>query len=223
MRKTELQNNLQNILDKLKGGYNAHLIAVSKTKPSSDIALLYELGQRDFGENKVQELLEKSNELNKSCPEINWHFIGNLQSNKINMLLKVKNLKSIHSVDSIKLLEKLISKKVDHKIGIFLQVNTSGEEEKSGFEELSELQRAVELIKTSDSFYFQGLMTIGKIRTENFFEDAKKSFSKLVELKNQLNDSNIQLSMGMSADFELALQYGSNWVRVGSSIFGVRP
>lgn len=225
MRKLELQNNLQKILDKVKGGQNARLLAVSKTKPASDIELLYEIGQRDFGENKVQELLDKATELNSTCPDISWHFIGKLQSNKVNMLLKVPNLKAIQSIDSLNLLEKLISKNPKNKIGLFLQVNTSQESEKSGFENTSDLEKAIYLILKSDSFFLQGLMTIGKIRTDNFVEDAKKSFSTLCELKKSFDNKfnlNLELSMGMSSDYELALTYGTNWIRLGSSIFGSR-
>jgi pyridoxal phosphate enzyme (YggS family) len=202
----------------------AQLVAVSKTKPASDIKLAYECGQRVFGENKVQELLDKAQELD--LEGIQWHFIGHLQSNKINMLLKTPNLQSIHSIDSIKLLNKLLSKSVGKGIGVFLQVNTSKEDEKSGFETKEELELAVKLLNDHPDFYFQGFMTIGKIRTENFEEDAQKCFQQLVELKHDFsqkfsNDS-IELSMGMSSDYPIALKFGANWIRVGSNIFGSR-
>lgn len=204
--------------------FSANLIAVTKTKPIIDIQYAYDCGQRVFGENKVQELLDKAEKL--KLDDIKWHFIGHLQSNKINMLLKVPNLQSIHSIDSIKLLNKLLGKSPGKSIGVFLQVNTSSEDEKSGFTNMEEVIQGIELLKNHKDFYFQGLMTIGKIRTENFEEDAIKSFTQLNSLKDNISQNNlgndIQLSMGMSQDYPIALKYGANWVRVGSSIFGGR-
>ena len=202
----------------------AKLLAVSKTKSASCIKSAYELGQRDFGENKVQELLEKSLDLRSSCPDICWHFIGSLQSNKINMLLKVERLVSIHSVDNIKLLNKLLNKKSDRKVGLFLQVNTSEEQEKAGFLVESDLFEAISCFDRAycKSFFFQGLMTIGKIRTQSFEKDAKISFEKLCILKEKIGVESIDLSMGMSADYKIALEMQSNWIRIGSGIFGER-
>lgn len=223
-RKQQIQNALLEINNNLQG-HHAKVIAVTKTKPAADIELAIECGQKDFGENKVQELLEKANSINH--PGIRWHFIGNLQSNKINQLLKVPNLYAIHSIDSLKLLVKILSKKPSAPLGLFLQVNTSGEDEKSGFTNESDLFEAVSLLKNNDDFYLQGLMTIGKIRTQNFDADAKECFKKLVNLKdkilNQQPDQKVELSMGMSQDYMLAAQAGSNWVRVGSLLFGNRP
>ena len=222
-RKEEIQTGLTSILEHLKDA-DSKLIAVSKTKPASDIQLAFECGQKNFGENKVQELLEKAQQL--ELEGIQWHFIGHLQSNKINMLLKTPNLQSIHSIDSIKLLNKLLSKSIDKAIGVFLQVNTSGESEKSGFEQTSEIEHAIELLNEHPDFYFQGLMTIGKIRTDNFEEDAKECFQKLVDLKTDIsqkfNLKQVELSMGMSSDYPIALKYGANWIRIGSNIFGKR-
>ena len=205
----------------------AKLIAVSKTKPASDIELAYRSGQRDFGENKVQELLDKSLELNDSCPDIRWHFIGHLQSNKINHLLKVKNLVSIHSIDSIKVLDKLISKDFDtnifgNKIGLFLQINTSGEEEKGGFRSSAGISESIKSIQNSQGFHFQGFMTIGNIRTEEFETEAARCFEQLKDYQQQVLPAKAELSMGMSSDYQLALEHGSHWIRVGSMIFGGR-
>lgn len=222
-RLDEIKEGLEQIRSDLHG-FNAHLVAVSKTKPASDIELAYQCGQRVFGENKVQELLEKAQQL--QLADIQWHFIGHLQSNKINLLLKVPHLRSIHSIDSIKLLNKLLSKSPGKRVGVFLQVNTSEEEEKSGFSDRSELAEGIELLKGHDDFYFQGLMTIGKIRTENFEEDAKRCFQTLVDVKHDISqqypDLDIQLSMGMSQDYPIALKFGANWIRVGHHIFGAR-
>lgn len=219
----EIKKGLDQINQDLQD-YPAKLVAVTKTKPVSDIKLAYQCGQRVFGENKVQELLDKATLL--PFEGIKWHFIGHLQTNKINMLLKVPNLKSIHSIDSIKLLKKLLSKFPGKSIGLFLQVNTSLEDEKTGFTSKEGIIEGIELLKGHKDFYFQGLMTIGKIRTENFEQDAINCFKQLVDLKNDLfqkiGHDEIQLSMGMSKDYPTALKSGSNWIRVGSSLFGSR-
>ena len=221
-----LEFNLKKYKEIIERNKTAKLLAVSKTKPNADILKAYNLGQIDFGENKVQELFQKSIDLKNDCPNILWHFIGNLQSNKINQLLKVDKLVSIHSIDSIKLLNKLLGKKIDKKIGLFLQVNTSLEDEKSGFEDIIEILKGIELINRHEDFYFQGLMTIGRIRTEDFTKSAHECFSKLVEIKEQILSKgivqDIELSMGMSNDYEIALAYKSNWIRIGSAIFGQR-
>ena len=149
-----------------------------------------------------------------------WHFIGSLQSNKINQLLLVKNLVSIHSIDRLSLLTKLLKKEIKNPIGLFLQVNTSGEKEISGFVDIDDICAAVDLIKGQDKFYFQGFMTIGKIRTDNFEQDARSCFQKLRELKVDFPEA--ELSMGMSSDYLIAKEFETDWVRVGSSIFGTR-
>lgn len=200
------------------------LIAVSKTKSEQMIREAYALGQRDFGENKVQELLEKSLHLG-DLEEIRWHFIGTLQSNKVNQLLKVENLVSIHSVDSFSLLNKILRKESRRKIGIFLQVNTSKETEKSGFVSQQDIIESVQHLEDSHSFYFQGLMTIGKIRTEQFERDAKECFLSLKEISLKLEpftSRTVELSMGMSQDYLIAQECGSHWVRIGSQLFGSR-
>src|SRR5690606_37031069 len=220
----ELEENLNEL--KLKIAGRANLIAVSKTFPASDIKICYDLEQRDFGENKVQELYDKAFELEKSCPEIRWHMIGHLQSNKLKTLLEIKNLVSIHSIDSSKLLNKLIQRFTDKKIKIFLQVNTSEEEEKFGFEDLNELIAAVQMLRNASHIELQGLMTIGKIRTDDFVKETKSCFRALQSVKKELEEacrcSGLELSMGMSSDYELALGEGTNWLRIGSTIFGKR-
>jgi pyridoxal phosphate enzyme (YggS family) len=199
----------------------ANLIAVSKTKPTSMIKEALEAGQLDFGENKVQDLHTKSIELENE--NIHWHFMGKLQSNKINQLLKSPNLVSIHSIDSIKLLDKILNKKIDKVIGLFIQVNTSDEDEKNGFSIGQDFQSIIQRIDESSGFEFKGFMTIGKIRTDNFELDAQKSFVAMRGLKAQYGQNRqIELSMGMSNDYKIALDYGSNWLRIGSSIFGKR-
>ena len=198
----------------------AKLICVSKTKPNNLIEELYHLGQRDFGENKVQELVEKSKALSHLA-DIRWHFIGCLQSNKINQLLSVSNLYAIHSIDRKSLLEKLLNKIPNSPLNLFVQVNTSGEQEKGGFESDEEVQLAAQLIQKSENYKFLGFMTIGKIRTEDFESDAKASFTKLQNLKKDYFPR-AELSMGMSSDYLMAIDHEADWVRVGSKVFGSR-
>lgn len=214
--------NLKNLKNKI--GDRTNLLAVSKTKPIEMIEEAYLFGQRDFGENKVQDLFEKANSLSH-LKDIRWHFIGTLQSNKINKLLSVPNLYAIHSVDSLSLIDKIIKKNTEKKIKLFLQVNTSGEEAKSGFQDFEQLDQAISKLKNLESFYISGLMTIGSIRAEDFEKAARACFKQLVEFRNRLSqkhDINLELSMGMSQDYEIAISYGSDWVRIGSDIFGLR-
>ncbi|MBL7664350.1 MAG: YggS family pyridoxal phosphate-dependent enzyme [Bacteriovoracaceae bacterium] len=208
-RKQELAANLEKILNEL---VSAQLIAVSKNYPISDIQILYELGQRDFGENRVQELSEKAQELKVVCPDIRWHFIGKLQSNKLNQLAKVSNLVAIHSIDSLSLLQKIQTKIELKNLLLFLQVKTSDEAEKQGFENLEELKTA------ANDYAIFGLMTMGKIRTEDLAKDAVECFQKCRSIRNKI-DKDLKLSMGMSQDYLIAQECESDYVRVGSSLF----
>jgi len=194
------------------------LVAVSKKRSKHEIEALYAQGQRDFGENRVLELVEKARELERSCPERKWHFIGNLQSNKVKELLTVPNLVAIHSIDRDKLIRELFKHKPNHPILCFLQVNTSGENEKSGFKNLDEINAAAKLFEGQESFILHGLMTMGGIRTENFEQTAHKCFKKLKEIRDELNPE-LKLSMGMSADYKIALEYGADYLRLGRILF----
>ena len=203
---------------------NAHLLIVSKRRSEDEIRAYYQLGHRDFGENRVQELLEKAEHLKASCPEIRWHMIGNLQSNKINQLFSTPHLWAIHSVDNKDLLEKLLKaeSKLNSPLNIFLQFNTSKEEEKSGFEDYSALKDAVGIIPIQSQIKLCGLMTMGTLRTENFEAEARRCFQELNQLKERLTiDSGrpLQTSMGMSQDYQIALQENSHWIRLGSLLF----
>lgn len=222
-RQSEIAHNLKEVLESIDG--KAKLVAVSKTYPTQDIQAAYNGGQRDFGENKVQDLFSKAQAL-EGNKDIRWHFIGGLQSNKINMLLKTPNLVSIHSIDSIKLLNKLLSKSLGTKVGVFLQYNTSGEEQKGGFESFEELLIAEKAIRESKGFYLQGLMTMGSIRSQDFEKSARECFAQLKELRDKLEVETglegLELSMGMSSDYTIAIELGTSWVRVGSAIFGPR-
>lgn len=198
------------------------LIAVSKTKPSSDIQKLYDYGVRDFGENKVQELTSKYEELPK---DIRWHLIGHLQTNKVKYI--VDKVYMIHSVDSVKLareIEKEAAKK-NVNVNILVQVNVANEDSKFGLDN-SEVIKIVEEIATLPHLRIKGLMTIAPFVDDG--EENRKYFNELKELSVDIKAKNIDnvcmdmLSMGMSGDFETAIEEGATHVRVGTSIFGVR-
>lgn len=223
MELSQIQKNLNHIKSQLG---NAKLIAVSKYSPVEDVALAYQAGHKDFGENRVQDLSEKANYFQEHhLDHVRWHFIGHLQSNKVKDLFLIPNLEMIHSVDSLKLLHEMVKRKsfLKKAIKVFLQVNTSHEEQKSGFESLEEIENAILYLRDhSDKFELFGLMTMGPIRTENFENGAEVSFKQLFELSRELNEKfklNLKLSMGMSQDFSIALKYHSDFVRIGSAVF----
>ena len=204
----------------------ATLIAVSKTKPSEDIQELYLLGQRDFGENYVQELVKKHAEL---AADIRWHFIGHLQSNKIKMIAPYVHL--IHGVDSIKLLEAIDKegRKLNKKINCLLQVHVAKEETKFGLD-LVEARQAAAMYFLEKKYPHVSLC--GIMGMASFSEDEallRQEFGALKTLYEEIKtryaadagDFNT-LSMGMSGDYPLALASGSNMVRVGSLLFGAR-
>lgn len=200
------------------------LLIVSKTRSLEEIKAYYELGHRDFGENRVQELSDKAMELLKVCPEIRWHMIGHLQTNKINALFSVPNLYAIHSVDDRECVEKLIKSedRLDHDVLVFLQFNTSHEAEKSGFETYTDLVASAELIVKSKRLKLSGLMTMGTLRTEDFEAEAGRCFQDLnVEKEKLQNELGIplQTSMGMSQDYKIAIREKSDWVRLGTMMF----
>lgn len=202
----------------------SQLLIVSKTRSIEEIKAYYLLGHRDFGENRVQELIEKSQSLKDQCPDIRWHMIGNLQSNKINQLFSVTNLWAIHSVNDQDLLEKLIRahERLSHPVNIFLQYNTSHEEEKAGFEDYESLKKAAVLIGKDHNLKLYGLMTMGTLRTKEFENEAKRCFKELNDIKEKLNFDlgvNLQTSMGMSQDYKIALEEKSNWIRLGTMMF----
>lgn len=222
MSRAELyQEKLLRIREELK---DTSLLIVSKTRSLDEIKTYYELGQRDFGENRVQELSEKAYALQKECPEIRWHMIGHLQSNKINALFNVPNLYAIHSVHDRSLMEKLIhaEDRLEHEVLIFLQFNTSHEAEKSGFETYTDLEASAELLLKCKNLKLAGLMTMGTLRTENFEAEAGRCFQDLQVEKTKLeNELNLKLktSMGMSQDYKIAIREKSDWVRLGTMMF----
>ncbi|CAD7700213.1 unnamed protein product [Ostreobium quekettii] len=201
------------------------VVAVSKTQPAERIAAAYEAGMRHFGENYVQELIEKAPQLPE---DIEWHFIGHLQSNKVNKLLEgVPNLKMIETVDSEKLANKLnkaILSLARPPLNIMVQVNTSGEESKSGLSPEDVVSLARHVHTQCQYLELKGLMTIGMpdytSHPENFLCLLKCREAVCRDLDIPVDD--LDLSMGMSGDYEQAIEMGSTNVRVGSAIFGAR-
>mmetsp|Transcript_30870 Transcript_30870/g.51082 ORF Transcript_30870/g.51082 Transcript_30870/m.51082 type:complete len:238 (+) Transcript_30870:55-768(+) len=203
------------------------LIAVSKTKPTQLLAAAYSAGQRDFGENYVQEVMQKAPELPE---DIRWHFIGHLQTNKVKDLLSVPSLQCIHTVDSLRLAKELQKRVVQlrpHKpLDVFVQVNTSGEESKSGCTPDECAAFCFELQASCPDLRLQGLMCIGKYSADEGGSDVDfaclGSCRELVANALKLEPRSLALSMGMSHDFEAAVHAGATHVRVGSTIFGAR-
>lgn len=207
------------ILDELPE--DVTLIAVSKSATLEQIRKLYELGQRDFGENRVQQLEKRAQELG-DLKDIRWHFIGPLQSNKIMKLLQAPALQAIHSVCSLEHLKKLLQQKPSKNIKIFLQVNSSLEESKSGFASLEELEHACSFFQIETSFQLEGLMTLAYGGEQDWQQKSKDCFAKLQFWSKKLEPSCLQplrLSMGMSRDYHLALKYGTDYVRLGRTLF----
>lgn len=197
------------------------LVAVSKTKPVEDILEAYEQGVRDFGENKVQELVDKYDKLPK---DITWHLIGSLQTNKVKYIVGKVTL--IHSLSSIKLLEKIELEygKKSMVADVLIQVNIGREESKSGVLE-EDLDGLIQAVERCENVKVKGIMVI--IPKGNDDENRyyfKKSFEIFKELKNNIykNISMEILSMGMTHDYKIAIEEGSNLIRIGTGIFGAR-
>ena len=218
-----ISQNLNNIKSTLPA--NVSLVAVSKTKPVSDLMEAYNAGQRIFGENKIQEMTEKWQQMPK---DIEWHMIGHVQSNKIKFMIPY--VKLIHGVDSLKLLKEInrLAIKWRKHINVLLQVYIAEEETKFGLNE-TELDEIFQFIQNDDSL--TNVKITGLMGMASFTEDKdqiRKEFTYLKSLfdkYSQLNTVNCQLntlSMGMSGDYELAIECGSTMIRVGSSIFGGR-
>ena len=209
-----MHTTIKNLLEiESKINNKAKIIAVSKTFPINKILPLIKHGHTDFGENKVQEAIEKWTEIKKINSQIKLHMIGKLQTNKVKFAVQIFDF--IHSVDSEKLAKKIMveSKKLNKKIKIFIQVNIGDEEQKSGINK-NELDQLFSYSKEI-GLHVIGLMCIppANIDTEGYFEDMDK-------LNKALGFT--ELSMGMSSDFDIAVKHSSTYVRVGSSIFGQR-
>jgi pyridoxal phosphate enzyme (YggS family) len=205
---------------------NATLVAVSKIKPVSDIKALYDAGQRDFGENYVQELVDKQGQLPE---DIRWHFIGHLQSNKVKYIVPFVYL--IHGVDSLKLLKEISKQaiKLNRRVNCLLQVHVAQEETKFGLDE-AELKELVEAVKLDQGAY-SGVQIRGLMGMASFTENEaqiRQEFRLLVGWADAFLPAVLPegspriLSFGMSGDYTIALEEGSGMVRIGSLLFGAR-
>lgn len=200
------------------------LVAVSKTKPVSDLMQAYEAGQRIFGENKIQEMVDKYEEMPK---DIQWHMIGHVQSNKVKFMAPFVSL--IHGVDSLKLLQEINKQALKNNriIDCLLQIHIAEEETKFGLDE-NELN---ELLSSSEFKEMKNIRILGLMGMATFTEDQNQIKKEFIHLKSifdsirSIENENLKLntiSMGMSGDYLLAIECGSTMVRIGSSIFGGR-
>ena len=198
------------------------LLAVSKTRPADDVMALYKAGQRDFGENYLQDAMQKQRCL--AHLDISWHFIGPIQSNKTRDIAQLFSW--VHSVDRLKIAKRLNQQRPLYlpALNICLQVNIDEEESKSGFS-LAELDEVIEQALSLRRLNVRGLMAIPRA-TENI-EEQRASFRRLAQAKDHLNEkfglTLDTLSMGMSGDLESAIAEGASIVRIGTAIFGARP
>lgn len=218
-----IKNNLLEIKATLPD--NVTLVAVSKTKPVSDLMEAYEAGQRVFGENKIQEMAEKFEQMPK---DIEWHMIGHVQTNKVKFMASFVSL--VHGVDSLRLLEEINKQalKNNRVIDCLLQVHIAEEETKFGLSEseLNELLQS-ESFSQLKNIKIKGLMgmatfTHNQNQIEKEFKHLKSVFDRLSQTQKTDNYEMKILSMGMSGDYQLAIECGSTMVRIGSSIFGTR-
>ena len=218
-----IEENLQKIQKETPKGVT--LVAVSKTKPNSEIEKLYNIGQRIFGENKVQELVDKHDLLPK---DIQWHLIGHLQTNKVKYIAPFVSL--IHSIDSFKLLKEVNKegKKNDRVIPCLLQFHIAEEDSKFGLS----MDDANEILSSKEFIEMKNISIEGVMGMATFTDDTNQVSSEFRTLESyfnvlkshyfKFNDGFKEISMGMSGDYKLAIEEGSTMVRVGSSIFGSR-
>ncbi|MCF6142000.1 YggS family pyridoxal phosphate-dependent enzyme [Flavobacterium sp. K77] len=217
-----ITNNLQSIKESLPD--HVTLVAVSKTKPVSDLRQAYEAGQRIFGENKIQEMADKWEQMPK---DIQWHMIGHVQTNKVKFMAPFVSL--IHGVDSLKLLQEINKQALKNNriIDCLLQIYIAEEESKFGLDE----DELTSLLSSNEFEELKNIQIVGLMGMATFTDrkdQIKKEFTQLktiFEKTKALTISNCQLetlSMGMSGDYQLAIECGSTMVRIGSSIFGGR-
>ncbi|AQX84545.1 YggS family pyridoxal phosphate-dependent enzyme [Elizabethkingia sp. HX WHF] len=213
-----IQKNYEEIIQSLPA--NVKLVAVSKTHPAEAIQEVYNLGQRVFGENKVQEMVAKQPVLPN---DIQWHLIGHLQSNKVKYVAEFVD--TIESVDSEKLLEEINKQAAKHnrKIKVLLQVKIAEEDSKTGME----VSETKELFLKYLQGHFENIEITGLMGIGTFTDDTEQTKREFLFLKRLFDQLSVQkkletLSMGMSGDYQLAIECGSTSVRIGSSIFGAR-
>lgn len=219
---SEIAENIANIIQTLDG--KARLIAVTKTKPVATLEEAYNSGFKRFGENKVQEMVEKYERMPK---DIEWHMIGHLQSNKVKYMASFVSM--IHSVDSLKLLREINKEALKHNrvIDCLLQIFIADEETKFGLSK----EEAIEILTSPDLLTFKNIRIAGLMGMASFTDDSDKIRNEFRDLKNLFDSLQIynndrvslkELSMGMSGDYQIAVDEGSTLVRVGSAIFGGR-
>ncbi|GMS95402.1 hypothetical protein PENTCL1PPCAC_17577, partial [Pristionchus entomophagus] len=222
---TTTQTNLDSVRAQL-AGKSVRLVAVSKYHPAESVRECYEHNQRHFGENYVQELEEKANQLKDTCPEIKWHFIGQVQSNKIPKICSINNLFCVETVESEKhcaAFEKALAKiNSDSQ----LKVNTSREHQKGGASPEEAVELGLYVNNECPHIELNGFMTIGSV--ENSDKIPNPDFVVLASVRKEFSEkagvslSSLELSMGMSTDMDTAIKQGSTSVRVGTAIFGMR-
>jgi PLP dependent protein len=196
------------------------VIAVSKTKSASAVREAYEAGQRDFGENYVQELCAKAEEL-ADLKDVRWHMIGHLQTNKVKQVLKVVWM--VQTVDSARLAVELgkRAQQAGCTLAVLIEVNVGGEQQKSGVS-VEQVRTVVQAVRAQESLQLRGLMTVPPFELDA--SETAPYFAKLRQLRDDLGQAQErwELSMGMSNDFEEAIAHGATMVRVGTQIFGSR-
>src|SRR6056297_933564 len=232
MQKEKLINNLKKVQENIKiaaakadrNYKDVKILAVSKKHSYEEVKILKQAGVKLFGENRVQELEEKNDNLLSDDVKIDWHFIGHLQRNKVKYLMRMENCRMIQSIDSLRLAKEVNkrAKKNDRKIPVLVEINISGDENKFGIAP----EKAEEFLKkiiNLDFLEIEGLMTIlpyldDSEKLRSYFKKMKELFDKLSAEVIPLNE----LSMGMTNDYQIAVEEGSTIVRVGTAIFGER-
>ncbi|TDO83428.1 hypothetical protein DFR79_12411 [Halanaerobium saccharolyticum] len=232
MQKDKLISNLNKVKDNIKKAAAAadrdhtqvKLLAVSKNQKAGSIKILNEAGVKFFGENRVQELEEKNDKLMSDNIKLDWHFIGHLQRNKVKYLMRMENCRMIESIDSLRLAREVNkrAKKNERKISVLIEINIAGDENKFG---ITPDRAEVFLRKIINLEYLkvEGLMTVlpyldDTEKLRSYFKDMKKLFDQLSREVTQLKE----LSMGMTNDYQIAVEEGATIVRVGTAIFGER-
>lgn len=232
---TIIQDNIKMVLELIGEACNTsalskrcRLVAVSKTKPIELITACYAVGQRHFGENYVQELEEKSKALQQLCPDIKWHYIGKIQSNKIPKICSSPSLYCVETIESEKHCD-LFNREMEKResvLDVLVQVNTSEEDQKGGLSIEDAPDLACHIAENCRNLRFAGFMTIGSFLHSHVVPNP--DFDRLYQVrevwarKAERAAAEVELSMGMSDDFETAIAQGSTSVRVGSKIFGPR-
>ncbi|ASM39804.1 YggS family pyridoxal phosphate-dependent enzyme [Campylobacter sp. RM12327] len=214
MNYQEILEKIQNTKDKFSQHNEIKLIAVSKYVTSNEIINLYNQGQIEFGENKVQDLNKKMSELEKY--DIKWHFIGSLQSNKINQLISLRPT-LWQSCNSLELAKK-VDKRLDYKLDTLLEINVANEDTKSGIDTNKALEEYLQIQQECKNLNMCGVMSIGA--NSDDLNLVRKSFEDTYKIYEKLKSNGAKIcSMGMSSDFELAIKCGSNMLRLGTILF----